>query len=143
MSGLKVLVKKLRDDVKIPSYAFSGDAGMDLCSCEDYTLRSGERHTFKLGFATEFPKGYVALIWDKSGLAARHGLTVLAGVVDYNYRGEYGVVLLNTNKKPYEVRKGDKIAQLLIQRVEQAEAKEVKELSDTDRGNGGFGSTGK
>ena len=140
---VKIKIKKLYNDVKIPSYAHYGDAGMDLYSCEDYNLKPGERHLFKLGIATEFPEDYVALIWDKSGLAVKNGLTVLAGVVDHSYRGEYGVVLLNTSSTAYQIKKDDKIAQLLIQKVEQAENIEVEKLSDTQRGEGGFGSTGR
>jgi dUTP pyrophosphatase len=140
---MKIKIKKLNSDSTIPFYAHIGDAGMDLYSCEDYILKSGERHLFKLSIAAEFPEGYVVLIWDKSGLAAKHGLTVLAGVIDHSYRGEYGVVLLNTSDQDYEIKRGNKIAQLLIQKVEQAEVEEVQELSDTERGEGGFGSTGK
>lgn len=140
---VKIKFKKLYKDAKIPSYAHTGDAGMDLYSLENYDLKPGERHIFKLGIASEFPRGYVALIWDKSGLAAKSGLTVLAGVIDNSYRGEYGVVLLNTGDSIHQVKKGDKIAQLLVQKIEEAEIKEVEELSDSERGRGGFGSTGR
>lgn len=140
---MKIKIKKLYDDVILPSYAYPGDAGMDLYSREDYVLKPGERYVFKLGFSTEFSSDFVALVWDKSGLSAKNGLTCLAGVIDHGYRGEYGVVLLNTSSEPYEIKKGDKIAQLLIQKIEQAEIEEVEELEDSSRGEGGFGSTGK
>ena len=143
MSRVPNKIKKLNKDVVLPSYANYGDAGLDLYSCEDKVLEPGERYTFKLGFAAEFPENYVALVWDKSGLALNFGLTCLAGVIDHGYRGEYGIVMLNTSKKSYEIKKGDKIAQLLIQNINQAEIEEVNELSDSERGEGGFGSTGK
>jgi len=140
---VKIKIKKINPEAKIPSYAHPGDAGLDLYSCEDYLLKPQERHTFLIGISTEIPFGYVGLIRDKSGLAAKHGLTVLAGVIDSNYRGEYGVVLLNIGDKPYQIRKGDKIAQLLIQKIENVEMEEVNELSETLRGEGGFGSSGR
>lgn len=143
MSKISFKVKKINDDATLPSYAHPGDAGVDLYSCENYNLKPGERYLFKLGFSAEFPEDYVALVWDKSGLSVKNGLTCLAGVIDHGYRGEYGVVLLNTSAENYEVKKGDKIAQLLIQKIEQVEFSEEKELSDTERGKGGFGSTGK
>lgn len=140
---LKLKIKKLSSQARVPSYAHPGDAGMDLYSTEDYILKPGERHVFKIGIAAELPSGYVGLIWDKSGLAAKQGLTVLAGVIDANYRGEYQVVLLNTSDKPYSIKKGDKIAQLLIQKVERVKIEEVADLSKTSRGSNGFGSTGR
>lgn len=140
---MNLKIKKLDASVKIPSYAHPGDAGMDLFANEDYKLAPGERHLFKLGFSTEFPEGYVGLIKDKSGLAASAGLTILAGVIDHGYRGEWGVVLLNTGSESYEIKKGDKIAQCLFQKVEIAKVEESNELSNHQRGEGGFGSTGK
>lgn len=136
-------VKLLHPDAKAPAYAHDGDAGMDVYSAEDYTLQPGERHTFKLGFSAEFDVGHVCLVWDRSGLAAKQGLTNLAGVIDAGYRGEYGVVVLNTSSAPVSVKKGDRIAQLLIQPVQRVDVQVVQELSDTSRQSGGFGSTGK
>jgi dUTP pyrophosphatase len=136
-------VKLLSPDAQPPKYAHDGDAGFDVFSCETYTLQPGERHTFKLGFAAEFDPGYVCLVWDRSGLAAKQGLTSLAGVIDAGYRGEYGVVVLNTSQQVVPVQKGDRIAQMLLQPVERADIQVVKELSDTSRQGGGFGSTGK
>jgi len=138
-----IKVKKLRPDAIVPRYAHPSDAGLDLHATEDYALKAGERHLFRLGIATEIPEGYFGYVRDKSGLALRAGLTVLGGVIDEGYRGEYGIILLNTGREPYEVHRGDKIAQLLIQPVVHAEIAEVSDLSDTDRGAGGFGSTGK
>jgi dUTP pyrophosphatase len=135
-------VKLLSPDAKAPTYAHDGDAGMDVFSCEDYTLQPGERHLFKLGFSAAFDSGNVCLVWDRSGLAAKQGLTNLAGVIDAGYRGEYGIVSLNTSSEPVLVKKGDRIAQLLIQPVLRADIQVVEELSDTSRQSGGFGSTG-
>ena len=136
-------IKKLREDAILPRYAREGDAGMDVFSLEEYNLKPGERKTFQLGFSMEFEKGYVALVWDKSGLASKHGIKTMAGVIDHNYRGEYAIVLFNTSKENYKIEKGHKIAQILIQSVISAQIQEVKELSNTERGEGGFGSTGK
>ncbi len=136
-------VKLLHPDAKAPAYAHDGDAGMDVYSCEEYTLQPGERHLFKLGFSAEFDAGFVCLVWDRSGLAAKQGVTNLAGVIDASYRGEYGIVTLNTSNAPVEIHKGDRIAQLLIQPVQQVQVEVVQGLTDTTRQSGGFGSTGK
>lgn len=141
--NLEFRVKKLKPYATLPNYANPGDAGMDLYSAEDYVIDSGKRQLVSTGISAEFPTGYVALFWDKSGLAAKKGITVLAGVIDSGYRGEYGVVLFNTSKEQFEIKRGDKIAQCLIQPITQPDIKEVQELSDTQRGTGGFGSTGK
>ncbi|PIY96913.1 MAG: dUTP diphosphatase [Candidatus Kerfeldbacteria bacterium CG_4_10_14_0_8_um_filter_42_10] len=138
-----IKIKQWYPELKIPSYAHPGDAGLDLYSREDKVLNPGERHLFKMGFSLELPKGYVAFIWDRSGLAAKNGITNLGGVIEHTYRGEYGVILLNIGKEEFAVKKGDRIAQLLIQKIETVELKEVTELSDSARGVGGFGSTGK
>jgi len=98
---------------------------------------------FKTGVSAEFEKGHVALVWDKSGLAANKGIKTLAGVIDAGYRGEWMIALLNTSDKDHEVRKGDKIAQVLIQQVINASVEEVDELEDSSRNKGGFGSTGR
>lgn len=140
---MKIKLKRLHPDLQIPSYAHAGDAGLDIYSLENITLKSGKRHHFNAGFSLELPPDYVALIWDKSGLASKNGLTNFGGVIEYTYRGEYGVVLYNAGDEEYTVKKGDKIAQLLIQKIEIAEIEEVDELSESPRGEGGFGSTGK
>jgi dUTP pyrophosphatase len=140
---MKIKVKKLHPEAKLPEYAHPGDAGMDIFSLEDYELNPGERHMFKTGISIAIPRGYVALIWDKSGLASRYGISTLGGVIDADYRGEYKIVLLNTSDKSYNIKKGDKIAQVIIQPVVEAETEEVEDLDQTDRGSGSFGSTGK
>lgn len=139
---MKIKIKKINPEAKLPNYAHDGDAGMDIYSCEDALIKAGERAVISTGIAIEFPKDYVALVWDKSGLAAKNGIKTMAGVGDSIYRGEYKIVLLNTGKEDYQVKKGDKICQILIQPIEQAEIEEVSELSETSRGDGGFGSSG-
>ena len=139
---MKVKIKKLFPDAIIPSYAHEGDAGLDFYSMEEVEIKPGERKLIGTGVSIELPAGYVPLIWDKSGLAVKEGLTTLGGVIEYTYRGEYKVILLNTSDKPYTVQKEQKIAQLLIQPIETAEIEEVEELSDSPRGENAFGSSG-
>lgn len=140
---LKVRIKKLKPDVTLPSYAYRGDAGFDLLSLEDYQLKPGERHLFWLGFALEFSHGFVAVVKDKSGLPKDWGIHALGGVFDSGYRGEYNVNLINLGSQAYQIKKGDKIAQLLIIPCESAEFEEVEELSESQRGEGRFGSSGR
>ena len=135
--------KKLNKDAKIPIYAHPGDAGLDLYSSESYTLNPGERHPFSLGFSLEFPEGYTALVWDKGSLPFKYGLHTIGGVFDAGYRGEYIIMLINLSDKAYKIEKGDKIDQLLIQPGLKAEVIEVKKLTDSSRGGGRLGSTGK
>ncbi len=126
----------------MPTKENPSDAGIDIYANESYTLRPGERHTFGTGVAVEIPDGYVALFWDRSGLGSK-GIHRLAGVVDSGYRGEWKVVLLNTTDEPYEIKKGDKMVQCVVQKFEPVDIQEVDELSDTERGKGGFGSSGR
>jgi dUTP pyrophosphatase len=137
-----VKVKKLVEDAIIPDYGHSGDAGLDMYSSEDTIIYPGERKLVPTGISMELPEGYVALIWDKSGIASKNGVTKMAGVIDCHYRGEYKILLYNTSREPFIIKKHQKIAQTLIQKVESVEIMEVSELSDTQRGAGGFGSTG-
>ncbi len=139
---MKIFVKKLHHDAKLPTYAHSFDAGMDLYSVEDFSVKSGEIIAVPTGIAMEIPKGYVGLIWDKSGLALKSGVKTMGGVVDSGYRGEIKVILTNLSSDALEIKKGQKIAQMLIQKVEQCEVHEVEKLSETDRAEKGFGSTG-
>lgn len=142
---MKVQLKMLDDGLEAPSYAHPGDAGADLRARVDVELAPGERALVPTGVAIALPFGYVALIHPRSGLAAKHGLTVVnaPGTVDAGYRGEISVTLLNTDKaEPIRLKRGDRIAQMVIQRVETAEFEPVAELSDSVRGAGGFGSTG-
>jgi dUTP pyrophosphatase len=142
---LQVQLKMLDPDLEAPSYAHPGDAGADLRAREDVVLRPGERKLVPTGVAIALPDGFVALIHPRSGLATKHGLTIVnaPGTVDAGYRGEISVTLLNTDSsQPIELRRGDRIAQMVIQRVEHAQFIPVSELSGSVRGTGGFGSTG-
>ncbi len=141
---MRLEVKKLDPRAKLPSYVHPGDAGLDFFALEDCVVPAGRRLTdIRTGISIAIPQGYVGLFWDKSGLAARHGLKVMAGVIDSGYRGELLLTLFNTSDHDHHFKAGDKVMQLLIQPVEHAEVMEVQELSDTARGAGGFGSTGK
>lgn len=139
---MNISVKKLYADSRLPTYAHPHDAGMDLYAHEHVTLAPGERHAVTTGIAMAIPEGYVGLVWDKSGRALHDGLTTLAGVVDASYRGEIHIVLLNCADKPVMICSGEKIAQLVIQPVVHVALEEADELSETLRGEGGFGSTG-
>lgn len=134
--------QKNLDEAIIPHYAHKGDAGMDIFSAEETTIKARERKNIKTGIKIELPDGFVGLVWDKSGLALKNGIKTMAGVIDSGYRGEIGIVLVNLSDQDFKIEKGQKIAQMLIQKVERLEIKEVKELSETKRGEGGFGSTG-
>ena len=135
-------VNRLASDAKLPIKENATDAGIDIFTNESYTLKPGEAHMFSTGIAVEFPKGYVALLWDRSGLGSK-GIHRLAGVIDSGYRGEWKVVLLNTTKKKFEIKKSDKIVQCILQKFEPAKITEVKKLSATKRGAKGFGSSGR
>ena len=140
---MKIRVKKLSENAKLPEFAHRTDAGADLFSTEEIVLRPKERALVSTGIALEIPEGYAGLIWDKSGISSKHGLTTMAGVIDSGYRGEVKVLLINLSDKEYKIEIGDKIAQILIQKIEQPEFEEAQKLSSADRGEKGFGSTGK
>ena len=142
---LTVQLKMLDDGLEPPSYAHPGDAGADLRAREDVLLEPGERRLVPTGVSIALPDGFVALIHPRSGLATKHGLTVVnaPGTVDAGYRGEIAVTLLNTDRHAaIELKRGDRIAQMIIQRVEYARFLPVQELGSSVRGGGGFGSTG-
>ena len=142
---LEVLLLRLDDALPAPAYAHPGDAGADLVARQDVTIPPQGRVTVPTGVAIALPDGYAAFVHPRSGLAARHGLTIVnaPGTVDAGYRGEIAVTLLNTDvETPVELRRGDRIAQLVIQRVERARFVEVEALPGSDRGEGGFGSSG-
>lgn len=142
---LHVQLVRLDQDLPVPSYAHPGDAGADLLTTVNITLAPGERALVPTGVAMALPLGYVALVHPRSGLAARFGLSIVnsPGTVDAGYRGEIKVMLINHDPvEAIELRRGDRIAQLVIQRVERAEFIEVDELPDSRRGAGGYGSTG-
>jgi dUTP pyrophosphatase len=142
---LEILVQRLDVDLPLPSYAHPGDAGADLLTTVDVALAPGERALVPTGIAIALPEGYVALVHPRSGLAARHGLSIVntPGTVDAGYRGEIKVMLINHDpRESIELRRGDRIAQLVVQRVERAAFAEVGELPASVRGSGGYGSTG-
>lgn len=135
-------VQKLSPTAILPSKKDASDAGLDIFTNETYTLKPGETHAFTTGIAVEFPPGFVALLWDRSGLGAA-GIHRLAGVIDSGYRGEWKVVLTNLTKKPYKIQAGDKIVQCILQKFEPVKITEVKRLKDSKRGKKGFGSSGR
>lgn len=143
--GLDVALLRLDPAIPAPSYAHPGDAGADLVTTVDIELAPGERALVPTGVAIALPAGYVALVHPRSGLAARHGLSIVntPGTVDAGYRGEIKVALINHDlSESIVLRRGDRIAQLVIQRVERARFVEVAELPESVRGSGGYGSTG-
>jgi dUTP diphosphatase len=143
--ALPVAVVRLDRDLPLPSYAHPGDAGADLMTTVDLTLGPGERALVPTGISIALPEGYVALVHPRSGLAARHGLSIVntPGTIDAGYRGEIKVLLVNHDRtEPVELRRGDRVAQLVVQRFERAAFTEVDALPESVRGAGGYGSTG-
>lgn len=145
MPSVEVLLTRLDTGVPVPSYATRGDAGADLVTTTDVVIEPGERTIVGTGVAIALPAGYAAFVHPRSGLAARVGLSVVntPGTIDSGYRGEIRVCLINHDpREAIELRRGDRIAQLVVQRVEHAVFREVDELTDSERGAGGYGSTG-
>jgi len=145
VDAVPVLVKRLDPGLPLPARAHPGDAGVDLCAAAEVTLGPGERAVVPTGVAIALPDGYAAFVHPRSGLAARHGVTIVnaPGTVDAGYRGEVKVTLLNTDRaQPVRFGRGDRIAQLVIQRVAVPVFHEVESLPGSARGDGGFGSTG-
>ena len=142
---LEVRIKRIDKGLPLPRYAHTGDAGCDLYSREEVIISPGERALIGTGIAISLPQGNAAFIQPRSGLAAKHGVTIVntPGLIDCQYRGEIKIILLNTDpRETFKVKKGDKIAQMVIQKVEEADFVEVEDLDETERGAGGFGSTG-
>jgi dUTP pyrophosphatase len=142
---LVVRITRLNDDVELPSYAYEGDAGLDLRAAEDVLLRPFERHLVSTGLAVAIPDGHAGFVQPRSGLAIKQGLSILntPGLVDAHYRGELKIIAINLDPStPIQIHKGDRIAQLVIQSVPTVRLVEVEELDATDRGSGGFGSSG-
>lgn len=142
---MKVRVVRLDKSLPLPKYEHEHSAGMDLRSRETLVLLPGERKIVPTGIKIALPPEYEAQIRPRSGLAIKRGITVLntPGTIDADYRGEVGVILINHSKEPFEIRKGDRIAQIVFNKIERAEWEEVSELDETRRGEGGFGSTGE
>ena len=145
-SEVAVRVKRLPhgEGLELPGYATDGAAGMDVLSAEDLTLAPGARHAVATGLALAIPAGFEVQVRPRSGLALKHGITVpnTPGTIDSDYRGELKVILINHGSDPFEVRRGDRIAQLVLAPVTRATWQAVAELDETARGEGGFGSTG-
>lgn len=132
-------------ELPLPRYASEDAVGLDVTAAEELTLRPGERHAVATGFAIEIPRGYEVQVRPRSGLAMKHGITCLntPGTIDSDYRGEVKVILINLGQEPFDIRRGERIAQLVPAPVLRADFVEASELSDTERGSGGFGSTGR
>lgn len=146
MANVQVLITRLDPSIPLPIYANGGDAGADIVTRIDVTLQPGERALVPTGIAIALPDGYVALVHPRSGLAIKHGITMVnaPGTIDAGYRGELQCIMINHDpKEAVTFHKGDRIAQLVIQKVERAEFVEVKDLPGSGRGTGGFGSTDK
>ena len=145
MTGVEVLVKRLFPDVPLPKYGKRGDAGADITTRVDVTILAGERELVPTGLSIALPFGFAAFVHPRSGLAIKHGVSMVntPGTVDAGYRGELQIILINHDlREPISFKKGDRIAQLVIQRVEQAQFVEVEQLPGSERSDGGFGSTG-
>lgn len=139
-------LKKLDEELPTPAYANPGDAGLDLYAAKDVTLQPGQRAMIPTGIAIAIPQGYAGFVQPRSGLAAKQGFSIVntPGLIDSGYRGEIGVIGLNTDtKSEITIKRGDRVAQLVIQEVPVVELLEVNELDETERSSGGFGSTGK
>jgi dUTP pyrophosphatase len=134
---------RLGEGGSLPEYSSTGAAGADLRASEPLTIPAGGRAAVPTAVRLQIPPGHVGLVWPRSGLAVRHGIDTLAGVIDSDYRGEVRVVLVNLGEEPFRIEKGDRVAQLLVQQVERAGFTAVPSIDDTDRGGGGFGSTGR
>ena len=142
---LRVPIKKLAEDAVVPSYAYDGDAGVDLRATESLVLKPFERALVATSLAVAIPEGYAGLVMPRSGLAIKHGISVVnaPGLIDSHYRGELKVILINLDpKEDFEINVGDRIAQLVIAKVENVDWQPMDELDATDRGAGGFGSSG-
>jgi dUTP pyrophosphatase len=139
---MKLKIKKAQKEAKIPTRAHHDDAGIDMYACGEHTVLPHSTAMIPSGVAFEIEEGYVGLIWDKSSIGSK-SLKTLGGVIDAGYRGEVSVMVHNLLDTPYTFEHGQKVAQILIQKVEFPDIEEVEELSDSKRGTGGFGSTGK
>jgi dUTP pyrophosphatase len=144
---IRIAVKRLPNGggLPLPAYATGGAAGMDIVAAETLTLQPGARHAVATGFAIAIPEGFEVQVRPRSGLALKHGVTCLStpGTIDSDYRGEVKVILANLGDEPFAIARGDRIAQLVPAPVQRATLDEVAELDDTQRGSGGFGSTGR
>lgn len=139
---MQIKVKKLKENAKLPTHGHPGDAGMDFYAIETVIFPPGKQMKVNTGVAVEIPEGHVGLVWDKSSISFNMGLKIMGGVIDSGYRGEIIMNLLNVGDKEVIIEKGHKVAQMLIQKFEHCDIKEVEEISKTVRGEGREGSTG-
>lgn len=139
---MSLLIKKLHEDATIPSRGTEGSAGYDVSSVGDFIVEAKSRKMIPTGLAMRVPPGTYGRIASRSGLACRHGITVITGTIDSDYTGQVFVVLYNTSDEDYVIKKGDRVAQLILEKIETPDVAVVIELSDTARSTGGFGSTG-
>ena len=140
---MQVKIKKLHPDAIVPKFAHADDAGMDLFCLADHVILPGQTVKIETGIAMEFEADYVALIWDKGSLSHNNSIKTLGGVFDAGYRGDYTIALVNLGKQEYKLNKGDKVAQVLFQKIERPDIIEVEELNNSKRGEKRYGSTGK
>lgn len=140
---MKVKIRRIKEDARLPEYAKPGDAGLDLFSTDSVLIQAGERKLIHTGIQIELPPQTEAQIRPRSGLALKHGITVLntPGTIDEGYRGEIGVIIINLGNKDYQINKGDRVAQLVVKPVYNVHLVDVDELSISSRGEGGFGSS--
>ena len=142
-NGPVLNVKKLNENATVPTKVNKSDAGYDLYALEGTIIDKHSHKLIKTGISMQIPEGYVGLIWPRSGMAYKHGIDVFAGVIDSSYRGDVGVILYNSQYSNYNIEKGDRIAQIIFQKIEDFDLHVVENLDDTSRGAGGFGSSGK
>ena len=145
IDNVAVSIKRLDDSLELPSYAYPGDAGLDLRAADDAVLEPFERKAIPCGIALAIPRGYAGFVLPRSGLAAKHGISIVnaPGLIDSDYRGEIKVILVNMDAhEAFEIKRGDRIAQLVIMAVPVVDLQETDDLPDTERGLGGFGSSG-
>ncbi|MEI6022724.1 MAG: dUTP diphosphatase [bacterium] len=140
---MELKIKKLDSEAKMPTKGHPGDAGIDFYTLEEVVFLPGQQLRVCTGIALEIPRGYVGLVWDKSSISFNNNLKTVGGVIDAGFRGEFIIGMINMSSETRTIAKGQKIAQMIIQKFEDCDLVEVAELSDTVRGEGGFGSTGK
>lgn len=140
---MELAIKKMDERATLPTVGYEGDAGLDLHAIAKTIIPAGERMMVRTGIAMVIPQGYVGLIWDRSSWAAKYGLHNMAGVIDAGFRGEIMVVMFNTSQADFTIEAGDRIGQMIIQPFLSVNIKEISELPAAERGEGGFGSTGK
>lgn len=139
---MKISAKKLHKDAELPKMMKEGDAAMDFYSYKDYELNPGQKVIVETGVAIAIPRGYWGNVRDRSGLAAKHDIHTMGGVFDSNYRGEVQVILINLGQEKYNIKKGERICQMIVEKHEDLEIEEVEDLDDTNRGEGRFASSG-